>query len=184
MGRPKKYTPKKLAESIDKYFASISRVVTITEEVYTGERDDKGHKVYESVPVKNCLGEEVQVEEFIVPPTVGGLCNYLGIHRSTWAEYCDPQEHPEFSDTTTRARGRIRTYLEQQLLTRKGNEVKGIIFDLQNNHGCSEKRTVDLGPTAAKTVAAERLPMSEKLSLLKEIALTYAESGEADESPV
>lgn len=183
MGRHKKYTPKKLAEAVEKYFASISRIVTVTEEVATGERDEKGHKVYETKPVVNRLGEKVQVEEYIIPPTVGGLCAFLGIHRSTWAEYCDSQEHPEFSDTTTRARGRMREYLEQQLLTRKGSEVKGIIFDLQNNHGYTEKRQVELGPSAAKTVTAAALPMNEKLDLLKEIAMTYAEGGEADGPP-
>ena len=136
MARPKKYTKKALAEAVEHYFGSITRIVTAKELVETGKRDDKGHMIFERIPIKNSLGEEAKVEEYIVPPTVGALCQHLGIHRSTWAEYCDSVQHPEFSDTTTYARGRIRAYLEQQLLTRK--DVKGIIFDLKNNHGYSE----------------------------------------------
>ena len=137
MARKKKYTKKALEEAVDNYFGSITRIVKATELQETEERDDKGHKIYKRVPIINSLGQEAEIEEYIIPPTVGDLCRHLGIHRSTWAEYCDPKQHAEFSDTTTYARGRIRAYLEQQLLIRK--DVKGIIFDLQNNHGASEK---------------------------------------------
>lgn len=179
MGRPKKYTKKTLAEAVDRYFASITRIVTMTELIETGERDDKGHKIFERRPITNSLGEEAKVEEYIVPPTVGGLCQFLEIHRSTWAEYCDAEIHPEFSDTTTRARGRLRAYLEQQLLVRK--DVKGIIFDLQNNHGYSEKRQVELGDRASKAISAGSIPMSEKKQLLEEIAREFAGGGDASE---
>lgn len=178
MGRPKKYTKKTLAEAVDRYFASITRIVPVTELVETGERDDKGHKIFERRPITNSLGEEAMVEEYIVPPTVGALCQFLEIHRSTWAEYCDHEIHPEFSDTTTRARGRLRTYLEQQLLVRK--DVKGIIFDLQNNHGYSEKRQVELGERASKAVSVGSMPMSEKKLLLEEIAKEFGGGGDAD----
>ena len=178
MGRPRKYTRKSLAEAVERYFASITRIVTMTELVETGERDNKGHKIFERRPIINSLGEEAKAEEYIVPPTVGSLCQYLEIHRSTWAEYCDPEKHPEFSDTTTRARGRLRAYLEQQLLIRK--DVKGIIFDLQNNHGYSEKRQVELGERASKAVSANAMSMSEKKELLEEIAREFGGGGDAD----
>lgn len=176
MGRPRKYTKKTLAEAVDRYFSSITRIVTMTELVETRERDGKGHKIYERVPIINSLGEEARVEEYIVPPTVGGLCLFLGIHRSTWAEYCDSQLYPEFSDTTRRARGRMRAYLEQQLLVRK--DVKGIIFDLQNNYGYSEKRQVELGERASRAVSAGSMPLDEKKQLLEEIAREFAQDGE------
>lgn len=179
MARPKKYTRKTLAEAVNRYFASITRVVPVTEMIETGQRDDKGHKVYERRAVVNSLGEEAMVDEYIVPPTVGALCEYLGIHRSTWAEYCDHELHPEFSDTTTRARGRLRAYLEQQLLVRK--DVKGIIFDLQNNHGYAEKRQVELGDRATRAISAGSIPMSEKKLLLEEIAREFAGGGEPHE---
>lgn len=181
MGRHKKYTKKTLDEAVTRYFASITRIVSVTELVETGERDDKGHKIYERRAVKNSLGEEAETLEYIVPPTVGGLCEYLQIHRSTWAEYCDAEIHPEFSDTTTRARGRLRAYLEQQLLVRK--DVKGIIFDLQNNHGYSEKRQVELGERTSKAISVGSMSMSEKKSMLEEIAREFGGGGDADGTP-
>lgn len=181
MARPKKYNKKTLEEAVDRYFASITRTVTVTELVETGERDSMGHKIYERKSVLNSLGEEAKVEEYIVPPTVGGLCQALGIHRSTWTEYCDNELHPEFSDTTTRARGRLRAYLEQQLLIRK--DVKGIIFDLQNNHGYSEKRQVELGDRASKAIYAASMSMGEKKELLEEIAREFSGGSDADGKP-
>ena len=178
MGRPRKYTKKTLGEAVERYFASITRIVPLTEMQDTGRRDDKGHKIYEAVPVENSLGEQAEVEEYIVPPTVGGLCMALGIHRSTWAEYCNPDEHPEFQDITAQAKERMRTYLEQQLLTRK--DVKGVIFDLQNNHGYSEKRQVELGEQARKAVSMASVPLSERKALLEEIARDFYGGGDAD----
>ena len=177
MGRPKKYTRKALGEAVDRYFASITRVVALTEKRDTGRKDGDGHKVYEVVPVYNSLGEQATVEDFIVPPTVGSLCMALGIHRSTWADYCDPDEHPEFKDITTQARERMRTYLEQQLLTRK--DVKGVIFDLQNNHGYTEKRQLDLSERASKAVSTANLTLDERKTLLEEIAREFREGGDA-----
>lgn len=175
MGRPKKYTRKSLTEAVEHYFASITRVVPLTEKRDTGRKDGDGHKIYENVPVLNTLGEQATMEEFIVPPTVGSLCMALGIHRSTWADYCDPDEHPELKDITTMARERMRTYLEQQLLTRK--DVKGVIFDLQNNHGYTEKRQVELGERASKAVFAANVPLSERKALMEEIIRDF--QGEA-----
>lgn len=144
MGRPKKYTSRTLEKAVERYFDSISREIEMTEKVDTGQCDTFGHKIYEDKPVCNKRGEPVKITEYLVPPTVGGLCEALGIHRSTWAEYCNPDQHPEFSDTTTRARGRLREYLEQQLLIRSGRDVKGVIFSLQNNYGYADREEADL----------------------------------------
>ena len=179
MARPRKYTKKTLRAAVEEYFASITRIVPVTELVETGERDDKGHKVYERKPVINSLGAEAKVEEYIVPPTVMDLCAHLGIHRSTWAEYCDPQFYPEFSDTTTYARGRLRGYLERELLTRK--DVKGVIFDLQNNHGYAEKKQLDLSDKASKAISAGNIPMSEKKLMLEEIAREFGTGGDSEQ---
>lgn len=150
-GREKKYTAKKLQEAVERYFRSISRTAPVTEQVWTGELDERGHRIFEAQPVMNDLGEIMIRKEYVIPPTVSGLCEYLGIHRATWANYCDNELHPEFFDTTTRARGLMRAYLEEQLLTRK--DVKGIIFDLQNNHGMTDRREIELGPKAAAAVS-------------------------------
>lgn len=178
MGRNKKYTKKSLTEAVKLYFDTISREVTVTEKVDTGRKDADGHKVYEEKPVTNSLGQPAKVLEYIEPPTVGGLCMYLGIHRSTWAEYSDHDEHPEFKDITTWAKERLRMYLEQQLLVRK--DVKGVIFDLQNNHGYSEKRQVELGERASKAFSVASMTMGEKKLLLEEIARDFREGGDAD----
>ena len=175
MGRAKKYTERTLKKAVEAYFDSITREVGLTEKVDTGRKDADGHKIFEDVPVINRSGEQVKITEYLVPPTVGGLCEALGIHRSTWAEYCDEQLHPELSDTTTRTRGRMREYLEQQLLTRK--DVKGIIFSLQNNYGYTERREVDFGPQASRALTAAAVPMEEREAILRELYQEFQREG-------
>lgn len=168
MPRPRKYSTKKLREKVDAYFDSITRDVTITEQIPTGELDAKGHMIYETMPVWNKLGQPATAEEYIIPPTVGGLCEYLGIHRSTWAEYCDISKYPEYSDTISRARGRMLSYLEKQLLTRPGKDVRGIIFNMQNNYGyIGEKCYLDLGPGAQN--ALKGVTMTERAAMLRNL---------------
>ena len=175
MGRPKKYTPRTLKKAVEDYFDGITREVGLTEKMDTGRKDSAGHTIYEDKPVKNRRGELVKVTEYLVPPTVGGLCEHLGIHRSTWAEYCDDRLHPEFSDTTTRTRGRMRDYLEMQLLTRK--DVKGVIFSLQNNYGYTERREVDFGPQASRALTAAAVPMEEREEILRELYQEFSREG-------
>jgi hypothetical protein len=136
VGRPRKYTAAALRKAVEEYFDGISREVPATVMVDSGERDKFGHVVYRPERVKNKRGEEVMLTEYITPPTIGGLCLHLGITRETWAKYSDA---PGLSDTTSRAKGRIRAYLECELLTRKDSGVKGIMFDLENNHGMRER---------------------------------------------
>lgn len=178
MARPKKYDEKTLDRAVERYFRSISRMVPLTERVDTGEKDEYGHTVYEERPVRNRLGEPVEMLEYLAPPTVGGLCEFLGIHRSTWYEYSDATAHPEFVETTSRARGRMRAYLEEQLLVRK--DVRGVIFDLQANYGCSAKTEVELGPRSAAAVAASSIPAAERSALLREIAKEFGREDGGD----
>lgn len=135
MGRCKKYrSDKALREAVTEYFNSISRIRTVMEECETEKKDAYGHFVKELRPVTNDKGEPIQEREYVIPPTVGGLCTYLGISRQTWAEYCRSTENPQFAETTAWARGILLGYLEQQLLTRSGKDTKGVIFSLQNNY--------------------------------------------------
>lgn len=146
MGAPKKYkTAKSLEKAVQAYFDSITREKTVMEDKPTGQRDKYGHMIYEPVEVTNRLGQPVTVTEFLVPPSVGDLSQFLGIHRSTWYDYCDPDKHPEFSDTTTWALGRIHAYLERESLTREGKNLKGVIFNLENNFGYRERLEVQTG---------------------------------------
>lgn len=139
MGKQKKYTSEKLDRAVKRYFKSISREITVMESKPTGARDDMGHMIYEEVPVVNSLGKEMKTLQYLIPPTVGGLSDYLGIHRDTWNAYCND---PLYSDTTTYARGRMHAYLEREMLTRPGKDLKGIMFNLENNYGYSERMNV------------------------------------------
>lgn len=178
-GAPRKYDPKTLEKKVNKYFKSISREVEVKEKVDSGERDAEGHVIYDFVPMINQLGKPVTVTEYIVPPSIADLALYLGIHRSTWTNYC---KDPEYFDTTTRARGRIFAYLNRELLTRSGKDIAGIKFDLEVNHKCRETTEIELGPEAKKLVAASSLPLDEREQLLREIASAFqAEEGGGDE---
>lgn len=139
MGRKKSYTPGTLKKAVNEYFMSISRVVPLTEMVPTDERDDKGHVIYEPQAIMNQLGKQIEVVQYAVPPSVGDLCIFLGIHRSTWNEYCNDEK---YSDTTTHARGLMHAYLERESLTRQGKDLKGVLFNLENNYGYSQKVTL------------------------------------------
>ena len=125
-GRPKKYTKKKLREETERYFRSISRTIPA--------RDDTGGII------RNDDGDEIQLLQYVVPPSIAGLCLQLGIDRSTWQNYADPTLHPELADVAAEARARIEAYLEQELLTREKG-LQGIIFNLQM--GAGELRIAD-----------------------------------------
>lgn len=147
----KKYTPGALKKAVEKYFKSISREVPVTERKATGKKDAYGHDVFTDVPVRNGLGEEMFRTEYLVPPTVLGLCLYLGIHRDTWNSYCN---NPAYSDTTTHARGRMQCWREEALHTRK--DVRGLIWDLENNYGYREQNyPAASGKTVEELLAEE-----------------------------
>ena len=147
VGRPKgtkKYTKKTLERAVREYFDSISREVELTEMVDSGEKDDKGHVIYRPEKIQNKLGQSVKVTEFLVPPNVQDLCDYLVIHRSTWWDYSDPEKHPDLAPICARVKDVFLGYREKQLLTRPGKDIKGIVFDLENNYGYSDKRSVEV----------------------------------------
>lgn len=154
VGRPRKYVARTLEAAIERYFASISR----TEKVC----DEAGNVLY------NDLGEAIVATVYVVPPKVSGLCLYLGIDRSTWANYCDAEQHPELASVVQRAQMQMEDYLVGELLTRtKG--VQGVIFNLQNNYGWREKREVEVGP-ATRRAACAGMSMREKMELIAEVA--------------
>ena len=170
MGAPRKYTARALQMAVDRYFKSITRIVPVTVKVNSGRRDAMGHIIWRDEPVENQFGETVMKEEYLLPPTVDDLSAFLGIHRSTWAEYCDAEKHPEFSDTTTRARGRMRAYLEREALTRAGKDVAGVKFLLEANYGYKGKTEIELGEGARKALEAQGMPLEEREKLMREIA--------------
>lgn len=140
-GAPKKYTAKTLKKAVEDYFAAITREKIVTEPVPTGRLDDYGHPIFQDQPVKNSLGSWVMVTEYLVPPSIGALATALGIHRSTWDNWHDQETYPEFQEIVTWADDKILAWKEEQVLTRPGKNLKGIIWDLDNNHGYYRKRS-------------------------------------------
>lgn len=152
LGRPKKYkSAKALREAVEAYFGSISRTAPAL--------DPDGE------PICNDEGEVIWVTEYIVPPSVSGLCLRLQIDRSTWQNYCDHELHPEFAEVTAMTRQRIEAYLEEELLTRQKG-VQGIIFNLQNNYGWKQKVEAELGRETRKAVSSGGMTMEEKLAVI------------------
>lgn len=140
MGRPKKYTARTLAKAVDAYFDSITREKELTERVDSGRRDSYGHTIFETRPVTNKLGRRVRVTEYVVPPSVKDLCDSLGVNRSTWADYGNPNKHPELAGIVREAGERMQAWNERELVTRSGRDVRGIIFNLQANYGYGVRR--------------------------------------------
>ena len=105
-----------LEEAVEQYFRSISRTVTAEER---------------GAPILNDEGEPIRYREYVVPPTVWGLCVFLGISRATWESYCDPRRHPQFRSAAALARDLMQDWSQRALLSRK--DVRGLIYILQNS---------------------------------------------------
>ena len=144
MGAQKKYTAKTLERAVRRYFKSITRQTTLMERQPTGELDDKGHEIFIRVPVVNSLGQEVIYTEYLFPPSVGDLSAFLGIHRSTWNAWGDGEKYPEYQEIIQWASGMMHAYLERESLTRSGKDLKGVLFNLENNYGYKEQQRVVL----------------------------------------
>lgn len=130
VAKKKKLSPRELDRGIDEYFRSISRMVTVTEMIDSGEVDRYGHPVLQPVVVKNQLGQEVKRLEYLIPPTIGGLCEYLGISASTWSSY---SREGRYAESVKRARGAVYAYLQAETLTRPDKALGGILFNIENN---------------------------------------------------
>ena len=141
VGRYRKYrSDQALRKAVKGYFDSISREKTVMEAYNTGQKDSWGHFVLEWRPVTSEQGVHMREREYVIPPTVGGLCAYLEISRDTWNRYCDKAENPQFAETCEWAREQLLAWREKELLRRPGKQLRGLIFDLQVNYGMSEKQ--------------------------------------------
>ncbi len=146
------YSPGSLRRAIDRYFASIRRTVVATERV------EAGPKTFEERPILSDTGEPIRCREYVVAPTVWGLCEALRISPAEWNRLCDPGEHPELQEAVQRAAGLMREWREQTLLTRK--DVRGLIYHMQNHMG-----GLDALPSGD---VLQSLSLSERGSLLEE----------------
>lgn len=174
MPRKCKYTAKGLERAVNRYFGSISRVVPRMEKRETGELDAYGHPETVLVQVVDGNGSPVFETDWLRPPSVAGLCEYLDIDKSTWAAYCDAKKHPAFSDTTSRARGRMEAWLVEQLLSREGKDVKGIVFNLAANYGYRDRQEPvsarqQEAPQEPAEAPAQTMTFTEKAALLEQL---------------
>ena len=179
-GRKRKYTEKSLRKAVLRYFDSICREKTMTEKTPTKDKDAYGHTIYVDTPVLNKLGEPVVETAYLLPPTVGGLCTFLGVTRETWSQWQDENRFPEFADTIRLAQGRMRAWNEQELLTREGKDVRGIIFNLQNNYGYSDRKELELGEKTRAHVQTAGMSLQEKLAAIAQAAKSAADLEKLD----
>lgn len=180
MGRRRKYTARQLREAVDGYFTSISRWKILTEPVPTGETDRRGNPVMTQQPILSDEGEEMRIRDYAIPPTLTGLCRHLGIVSQTWSAWSDSSRYPEYADIVAQTRDRLRQWNEEQLLSRRGQDVKGIIFNLQANYGYSTVQTVELGPATRQAARVEKMSLAEKQALLQQIAREELGNGQTD----
>ena len=175
-GREKKYTAAALERGCEAYFNSISfeepvmKTVPATDEDGIFLKDDKGHTMYKQVPVKTLDGKDAVQTVWIEPPSIMGLCLFLGLHRSTFLRYGDldgeDEESKRFRNTVTRARGRVEAYNIAKLEDKSA--ARGAIFNLQNNFGWAEKKEVEMGEKTREAVAyGQGMTMKEKIEWLK-----------------
>ena len=148
----KKYSERSLSAAVDRYFASIRRTVAAVERVETGE---KGSKAYEERPILSDTGEPIYYREYVVAPTLWGLCESLGISLTEWGRLSDRTLHPELQEAVRRAGALMREWKEQTLLTKK--DVRGLIYHIQNRLGGLELPETGEPP----------LSLGEKRSLLQ-----------------
>ena len=71
----------------------------------------------------NAAGEPAEVTEYLIQPTISGICYDLGISRQTWSRYA---KEKGYAETVERAKLRVETNL-QNLLMQK-NSARGAQF--------------------------------------------------------
>ena len=153
-GRPLSIkTPTELQRAIDKYFSSISYREPVRDPFGTIMTDMDGDFIERTI--------------YISPPDVMSLCLFLGISDGTWENYCDENKHPDFAPVCKKARMRMEAYLREVLVTREKGSLQGVIFNLQNNYGWRDKKTVDLGEETRDALA--EMSLSEKMALIADL---------------
>ena len=155
-----------LAALCDGYFKSISAVVPVEREEW--EKSVDGKWIKRTVPVLSRDGCPMTKVEWFTPPTVGGLCAYLGISRHTFSALA---KSAKFAAAVADARAVITTYLEERISDPAARNIKGVQLSLET-----------LTAAAQKDEAVQAVPMTnaERAALLREMI----ENGfiDADES--
>lgn len=136
-GRPKKYkTAAALKKKVDAYFASISYEEPAVVTTPTGEVDEMGRPRMTARMLregKDGSGAVKRTVKFLQPPTMAGLCLYLGISRETWRCY---GEDDILGPVVEEARLRAEDYWMGHLT---GKGAQGAKFILTAGYGYSER---------------------------------------------
>lgn len=161
-GRKKKYdTGKQLQAGVDAYWNSISYQKPAVVSMPTGEVDENGRIKYATKMLTmnedgsinwDGTGKPKTVTEFLEPPSVAGLCVFLGISKDTWAAYAKDEK---LGTVCARFKLRMESYLVARLEGEKGKSVQGVMFNLKNNFGWKDK--VDVTQTSVGLTLEEYL---------------------------
>jgi hypothetical protein len=157
VGAPRKYeTAEALSKAVNEYFRSICYYGTVKDE--TGK------------PITNLDGEPVETVFYAIAPTIPAMCLKLGITPRTWRNYCDEKKHPEFNEVTSMAMAVIEAWLAGESVTREKN-LQGIIFNLKNNYGWTERVEIEAGEKTRQTINAhDCLSLEEKMAYLSTLS--------------
>ena len=188
-------TTRMLDKRIKDYFESITserpmlRMVPELKEDADGKLcevlDEFGHTkmVFEPVIAKN--GKQAMETIWIRPPSIIDLCLHLGIDRTTFYRWCNPDSDPEgeteeFCNIATRARGRIEAYLTAR--TEDKNAARGAIANLEANFGWKRKKEIGLDEQTQRAVAMTAMTTEDKLAALREMGITIPFEEEKQET--
>jgi hypothetical protein len=136
-GRPRKYgTAAALRKGIEAYWDSVSYQEPMMIAVPTGELDEDGNDKMVLRALTDGAGSYRMVTKFLEPPSEAGLCLFLGISKQTWAAYAADEA---LGEVCAWFKQRVEGYLLAQLNSEKRKSVHGIIFNLKNNYGYTDK---------------------------------------------
>ena len=155
----RKYTTANaLCEKINEYFDAISTEEEVERIEFRGT-DEDGHKIYEPVPVFKRNGERMMRTVWYTPPTVGGMCQHLGITRKTLSEYA--RRGGAYAVAVEHARSRVVTYLEEKISDPDIKNVKGVQLALESLLAVLEEEAM---------ITRKKLSTADYASLLAEAA--------------
>ena len=175
MAAEPKYKALELEDKVDEYFRRCRRTKPVTEQVPMLEEqedgqwkvvtDDRGKPILLERSVQTDLGEPMRAEEYLIPPTITGLCLFLGISRETWSKYSKDKAKSRICE---RAKMTVEIYLQHKLLEKDSS--RGAQFALEHNFGWKERKEVS-ADEETRTALASGMSAREKLALLKEMGL-------------
>lgn len=159
-----KHTPEKLKAKIDAYFESISYETPVMHKRIGGFTNGKGKPMYYMKEAYDAEGNPLMQTEWVRPPTISGLCLYLGMPRTYFYEI---EQKAEYKEMCEMARLRIEAYLEEQLCTR--DMVSGIVKDLERRHGWDKPEESAQSGDAPMSMAERKAFLLEAIDEIKEI---------------